>query len=85
MDSIEFGRKINYVPMTVSWVIGILVGLVITVFTHQILLAVILGVTFLVITALIFARTLSDFYGYWEVTDDGIRGYDYQNFGVKFQ
>lgn len=85
MDSIEFGRKINYVPMIVSWVVGILVGLVITVFTHQILLAVILGVTFLVITALIFAKTLSDFYGYWEVTNDGIRCYDYQNFGVKFQ
>jgi hypothetical protein len=44
MDSIEFGRKINYVPMTISLAVGVIVGLVIAVFAHQALLAVILGI-----------------------------------------
>lgn len=85
MDSIEFGRKINYVPMTISLAVGVIVGLVIAVFAHQALLAVILGITVIVICALIFAKSLSDLYGYWELTEEGIRCYDYLNFSVKFQ
>ncbi|MQS75786.1 hypothetical protein [Companilactobacillus halodurans] len=85
MESIEFGQKINYVPMAISWGIGLIIGLGIAFFTHLVLLAVILGVTFLVISGLVFARTLSDFYGYWEVDNNGIKSFDYQNFAVRFQ
>lgn len=85
MDSIGFGRKINYTPMLVSWAVGLIVGLLIFIFSHQWLLAVILGITFLVISALIFARSLSDFYGYWEVDDKGIKSHNYLNFSVRLQ
>ncbi|CAJ1182007.1 hypothetical protein CPR19088_GLDEOEPO_01561 [Companilactobacillus paralimentarius] len=85
MDKIEFGRKINYVPMTVSLVTGLVVGLLIYIFTKIVLLAVILGITALVIVALLYARSMTDFYGYWEVNDEGIRTYNYQNFSVRLQ
>ncbi|MFC6175709.1 hypothetical protein ACFQAV_02615 [Companilactobacillus huachuanensis] len=85
MDSIEFGRKINYVPMTVSLVVGLLVGILIFVFTKITLLAVLLGVTALVIAALLYARSMDDFYGYWEINDEGIKSYDYLNFSIRLQ
>lgn len=85
MESIDFGRKINYVPMTISLVVGLIVGGGIFIFAHQALLAVILGVTFLVITALIYAWVFSDFYGYWQLGETGIKDYNYQNFAVRFQ
>ncbi|WP_119327436.1 hypothetical protein [Companilactobacillus musae] len=85
MESIDFGRKINYVPMTVSLIIGLLVGILVFVFSKQALLAVILGIAGLVVVALLFARSMTDFYGYWKVTDKGIESYNYQNFSVRFQ
>lgn len=85
MDKIEFGRKVNYVPMTVSFVTGLVVGVLIFVFTKIMLLAVILGITALVVVALLFARSMSDFYGYWEINDEGIRSYDYLNFSIRLQ
>jgi len=85
MDSIAFGQKINSTPMIVSWVVGIVVGLLIAIFGHQMLLAVILGVTALVICALLFARSMADFYGYWSIDDEGISSHNYQNMSVRFQ
>lgn len=85
MESIEFGREINYVPMAISAAIGVVVGIIVAIFTHSALLAVILGITVLVVCALLFARSLSDFYGYWEIDDESISEYNYQNFSVKFQ
>lgn len=85
MDSIEFGRKINYVPMTVSLVVGLVVGVLVFVFTKVALLAVLLGIAALVIIALLYARSMNDFYGYWEINDEGIRSYDYQNLSIRLQ
>ena len=85
MDSIEFGRKINYTPMAISWGVGIVVGLLIGIFAQQWLMAVILGVTLIVVIALVFAKIFSDFYGYWEINDKGISSYNYQNFSVRVQ
>lgn len=85
MESIEFGRKINNVPMYVSWGSGILVGILFFIFAKSVLLAVILGIAALVVVALIYARMLSDFYGYWEIDEKGIKYFDYQNFAVRFQ
>lgn len=85
MESIGFGRKINYVPMIISLVVGIIVGLITLIFTHAALLAVILGVTGLVVSALLFAQSMSDFYGHWEINDKEIKARNYQNFAVRFQ
>ncbi|AUI72714.1 hypothetical protein COSHB9_21110 [Companilactobacillus alimentarius] len=85
MESIDFGRKINYVPMAISWGVGLIAGILIYIFTRQALLAVILGVAILVVVALVYAKTLSDFYGYWSIDDKGITSFNYQNFNVRFQ
>lgn len=84
-DSIQFGRKINNVPMIISLVIGLIVGILTFVFVKQILLAIILGITAIVVVALGYAKILSDFYGYWEINEKGIKYYDYQNFSIRFQ
>ena len=85
MDKIEFGRKINYVPAIISCVIGIVVGIGIQIFTKLTLLAVILAITALVVVALLFTRSMYDFFGHWEIDSEGIQNTDYQNFGVRFQ
>lgn len=85
MESIEFGRKINNVPMMVSWGGGILIGILLMIFTKVVLLAVILGITAVVVIALVYAWLLTGFYGYWEIDDKGIRSFDYQNFSIRFQ
>lgn len=85
MESVDFGRKINYVPMYISWGAGILVGLLFFIFTKVALLSIILGITALVVVALIYAWMLADFYGYWELSETGIKYFNYQNFSVRFQ
>jgi len=85
MNSIEFGRKISNTPMIISLVIGVLAGILVEVFTHQIYLAVILGITALVVVALFFAKSLSDMYGYWKIDAEEIKYFDYQNMSVRLQ
>jgi len=71
--------------MIISLVVGVVVGALIEIFSHQLMLAVILGVTALVVCALLFARSMTDFYGYWSIDDENIQSYNYQNFSVRFQ
>jgi len=85
MNNIEFGQRINYTPMIVSLVVGIIVGAIIQIVTHQFMLAIILGIAALVICGLLFARSMTDFYGYWSIDDQGIKSHNYQNMSVRFQ
>lgn len=85
MESIGFGRQINYVPMSVSLGVGVVTGGLVVIFAHQWLLAVILGAAMLVVCAFLYARSMNDFYGYWEVTNDGVRYYNYQNMSIRLQ
>jgi len=85
MDRIEFGQKINNVPMMISWGVGIIVGLLIAIFAHQVLIGVILGITVLVLCALLFTRSMADFYGHWSIDDKNIIFHNYQNFSIRFQ
>ncbi|MFH5811797.1 hypothetical protein [Companilactobacillus sp. FL22-1] len=85
MDRIAFGRKINNVPMIVSLAIGLIIGIVVFIFTKLMLLAVILGAAAVVIVASLYARSMVDYYGYWDINEEEIRSFNYQNYSVRLQ
>ncbi|CAJ1176277.1 hypothetical protein LCR01_20100 [Companilactobacillus crustorum] len=76
---IIFGRKINYLPLTICLIVSLIVGYMILLLSSQKITAVILGGVSLLIGLFICSLNLSNYYGYWKIDEAGIHYDNYPN------
>lgn len=76
--SISFGRKINYLPLLISLVIGLVVGYFLYLLSTQIFVGILFGILTILACSAIYSIHLASSYGFWQIDDSGIRYNDYR-------
>jgi len=86
-NELSFERKISFEPLLISIFLGAMVAAIIySIFPRYPLIGVICGlVAFILEALLIYPRYLSNSYGYWKITDNGIYYYDYSTWQKRIK
>lgn len=83
--SISFGRKINYLPLLISLVIGLVVGYFLYLLSTQIFVGILFGILTILACSAIYAIHLASSYGFWKIDESGIRYDDYRTTNQRFK
>lgn len=75
----KFGRKINYIPLLISLVIGVCIGMVCYLISRDLLIGFIFGLLSIIITSSIISLNIQKYFDYWEISKNGIQYCDYNS------
>ncbi|MQS75730.1 hypothetical protein [Companilactobacillus halodurans] len=75
----RFARKLSFKPLFNSFVLGMAVGIFMyAIFGRSLVAGLIFGlIAFLILSVIVYPRSLPSLYGYWRVTDGNVYYYDY--------
>ncbi|AUI72635.1 hypothetical protein [Companilactobacillus alimentarius] len=79
----RFGRKINYVPLLITLIIGVGIGIVCFLISRNILIGIMFGLLSIIIASSIISINIQKYFGYWEISKDGIQYCEYDSFGKR--
>jgi len=79
MRKFTFGRKISYVPLLISVIVGLAVGTFFFILSKQAVISVLFGLLCFIVALALYVINLSDAYGYWQIDAQHVEYYDYSS------
>jgi len=81
--SLNFGRRINSIPLLICLLSSLAVGYCLFLITGQLSTGLLFGILCLVVSPFVFSINLTSYYGYWQIDDKGLHYYDYGTTGRR--
>lgn len=81
----KIGKKINYLPLTICLIIGIVISYLMYLVSRQVFISVLFGIIGLIVSILIYSLNLSNSYNYWQIDDREIQYNNYDTTAQKVQ
>lgn len=80
---LNFGKKINMIPLLISLIIGGIIGYCFQLIFSQLGASILFGLVGFVASVMFYSINLNGTHGYWQITDQKISYYDYDSTGKK--
>ena len=85
MRKFTFGRKISYLPLLISLIVGLIVSIFFYTLSNQIAVSIIFGLLCFIVALALYVINLSDAYGYWKIDSQHVEYYDYSTAGKRLK
>ncbi|CAJ2233020.1 hypothetical protein [Companilactobacillus paralimentarius] len=83
--SLNFGRKMNYMPLIISLFGGIIIGFFFYLLSQKTLIAILFGIVCLIVIVMLYTLKTKDNLDQWGIDDRGIYYRDYSTTGKRIR